>query len=62
MANPVMNAEDIQELENPSGEIMTLQGTINSSMILVGLTIVSAIGVWQYAALFMPFLLPLIIV
>jgi len=62
MANPVMNSDTLWELEHSNGEVMTLQSTINKSMLLVWLTILSAIGVWQYASIFLPFLLPMIIV
>lgn len=62
MANPVMNPETFGTLENPNNDIMTLQWTINKSIILVALTVLSAIGTWQYAVLFMPYLLPLVIV
>ena len=62
MANPVMNPETFSTLENPGGELMELQWTINKSILLVIITILSAISVWQYAFLFAPYILPLIIV
>jgi len=62
MANPVMKPESFSTLENPWSELMTLQWTINKSIILVALTVLSALATWQYAALFLPFLIPLIIV
>jgi len=62
MANPVMKPESFSTLENPWSELMTLQWTINKSIILVVLTVLSALATWQYAALFLPFLIPLIIV
>lgn len=44
-----------------SNEVMTLGGTINKSIILIGITILSAIAVWSYAWVFLPYLLPIIL-
>jgi uncharacterized YccA/Bax inhibitor family protein len=62
MANPAMNEETF----TPSlwGEdAMTLQGTINKSIILIGITILSAIMTWMYVdiSILAPYLLPIII-
>jgi uncharacterized YccA/Bax inhibitor family protein len=40
---------------------MTLQGTVNKSILLIAITILSAIAVWSYAALFIPYILPIIL-
>lgn len=62
MANPVMKPESFATLENQGDELMTLEWTVNKSIILVVLTVLSALATWQYAGLFMPYLLPLIFV
>ncbi len=60
MASPMMN-EDTFSQQWTWNEVMTLQGTINKSIILIGITILSAIGVWNYAWLFLPYILPIIL-
>lgn len=62
MANPAMNEETFTPAlwgENT----MTLQGTINKSIILIGITILSAIMTWMYVdmSILAPYLLPIII-
>lgn len=62
MANPAMNEETFTPAlwwENT----MTLQGTINKSIILIGITILSAVMTWIYAdvSILLPYLLPIII-
>ncbi len=60
MANPVLD-EKTFSLIRSSDESMTLWGVINKSIILISMTILSAIGVWNYAGLFIPYLLPIIL-
>jgi uncharacterized YccA/Bax inhibitor family protein len=43
-------------------EVMTLDGTINKSFLLVGLTILSALWVWSYSVLVLPLMFPIIII
>jgi len=38
---------------------MTLEGTINKSLFLVWITIISAIWVWNYSEVFLPYILPI---
>lgn len=61
MANPAFNEASYNGLAS-SGEVMTLQGTINKSLMLVALVIAAAIGVWNYADMFIPYLIPIILV
>jgi len=60
MASPVMNENTFSE-PWVWNEVMTLQWTLNKSIILIGVTILSAIAVWNYAALFLPYILPIIL-
>lgn len=61
MANPAMNEETFSQLSQWNQEVMTLQGSINKSIILVGITIISAIISWSYVNIFFPYLLPLVL-
>lgn len=60
MSNPAFNESSYKNIENTQWEVMTLGGTINKSIALVGLTIMSAIWVWNYAEMFFPYYYPLI--
>lgn len=60
MANPAMNEDTFSPALWWEGT-MTLWGTINKSIVLIGVTLISAIVTWQYVWLFTPYLLPLII-
>ncbi len=40
---------------------MTLNGTINKSILLIGITLLSTLVSWNYVGLFAPYLLPIII-
>ncbi len=44
-----------------SAEVMSIQGTVNKTMFLLLLTLVSASWVWSNAAQWMPFMFPLVI-
>ncbi len=62
MANPAMNEETFTPAlwgENT----MTLDGTINKSILLIGITILSAVMTWMYVdiSILAPYLLPIII-
>jgi uncharacterized YccA/Bax inhibitor family protein len=62
MANPAMNEETFTPALGGENT-MTIEGTINKSIILVGLTILSAVLTWMYVdiAVLAPYLLPIII-
>ncbi|MCD5375165.1 Bax inhibitor-1/YccA family protein [Candidatus Gracilibacteria bacterium] len=62
MANPAMNEETFTPALGEEGT-MTLEGTINKSIILIGITILSAIMTWMYVdmSILAPYLLPIII-
>lgn len=58
--NPSLNEKTFEWL-NTEWEKMTLNWTVEKSIFLVWLTILSAVWVWNYADLVMPFYIPLII-
>lgn len=62
MANPAMSEETFTPALWEEGT-MTLEGTINKSIILIGITILSAIMTWMYVdmSILAPYLLPIII-
>lgn len=60
MANPMMNENTFSWLWKEH-EVMTMQGTINKSIILIAVAIFSAIWVWNYADMFLPYILPIIL-
>ncbi|NDK09495.1 Bax inhibitor-1/YccA family protein [Candidatus Gracilibacteria bacterium] len=60
MANPAFNEKSFSGLKN-DGESMTISGSINKSIILVSLTVLSAVLAWGYVDIFLPFLIPLVI-
>lgn len=60
MSNPLMSASIYYEAWINSKNAMTLDWTINKSFILVWLTILSAIWVWSYSELFLPYISPII--
>lgn len=62
MPNPLMNGMFQKHMVNWEVEKMTLDGTINKSMILLWITILSAIWVWSFAEIFIPLLIPIIII
>jgi len=57
MFSKVIKKEDIKE-----NDIMTLEWAINKSLFLVFFTIISAIWVWNYSELFLPFIFPIAII
>lgn len=59
--NPSLGTDTFLKAEAGDGE-MTLEWTIRKSFLLVGLTILSALWVWNYAELFMPFFYIFIVV
>ena len=65
MANPLIS-NDIFKKDSIGqlwqDEVMTLDGTINKSIVLVTLTILSAIWVWNYSQQFFPYMIPIIII
>lgn len=62
MPNPLMSESMYSKVWKDKKEPMTLEWTINKALFLVILTIASAIWVWNYSALFLPYILPLILV
>lgn len=62
MANPLMSGDMFEKTLEENSDAMTLEWAINKSLILVSLTILTAIGVWKYAEMFLPFLIPIVIV
>lgn len=46
---------------NNSGEKMTLQWSVNKAIFSVALTVLAAVWVWNYAALFIPYYIPIAI-
>lgn len=63
MANPLMGEEAFNKIGvSENGEVMTMEGTINKSIILVSIVMLSAFGVWKYAELFLPYLIPIVLV
>jgi uncharacterized YccA/Bax inhibitor family protein len=62
MSNPVLSAENFAKSYVADAPVMTMDGTVTKSSILVGLVIASAVIVWNYAALFLPLLFPVLIV
>ena len=60
MANPAFNEKSFSWLKN-DWESMTISWSINKSIILVSLTVLSAVLAWGYVDIFLPFLIPLVI-
>jgi uncharacterized YccA/Bax inhibitor family protein len=62
MANPAMNEETFTPALGGENT-MTIEGTINKSIILIGITILSAVLTWMYVdiSILAPYLLPIII-
>ncbi len=61
MANPALNDEVFSQLWDAQWEVMTLQGTVNKSILLIEITSLAAIGVWNYADIVAPYMIPLIL-
>lgn len=59
MSNPLMSEWMFSKVWVDENDSMTLDWTINKSFILVWLTILSAIGVWNYSNMFLQFILPI---
>ncbi len=63
MANPLMKEEVFKEaLTEDSNDLMTLEWAINKSLILVWILILTAIWVWSHADMFIPYLLPIVLI
>ncbi len=62
MSNPLMSEWIYSKVWTDYNDSMTLDWTINKSFILVWLTISSAILVWSYAELFLPYILPIVLI
>ena len=62
MSNPLMSEWMFSKVWKDENNSMTLEWTINKSLFLVLLTIISSAWVWSYSEMFLPFILPIIIV
>lgn len=64
MANPLMETKAYSHIKrsNDSDNMMTLAWTVNKTIILISVTIASAITVWSNAEIFFPFIVPLVII
>lgn len=59
--NPALKAETFEWFTWEYSEVMTLEWTTNKSYILLGLVVLFAVWVWNYASLFLPFMIPIVI-
>jgi uncharacterized YccA/Bax inhibitor family protein len=62
MWNPIITEDVFEKVWVDSSNAMTLDWTINKSLLLVTLTILSAVWVWNYALAFLPYIYPIAIV
>lgn len=63
MANPLMSESIFSKIEvSENTDKMTLHWTINKSLFLVSITILTTIWVWNYAELFLTFVMPIALV
>ncbi len=62
MSNPLMSESMFTQVWVDENDSMTLEGTINKSFVLLGITIASAILVWWYAEFFAALILPIALV
>ncbi len=62
MSSPILSAETFEKSATPGvSATMTVNGTIAKSAILTGIVIASAILVWSYATVFLPFVIPAVV-
>lgn len=62
MSNPLMSEWMYKEVWSWTWwDVMTIDWTLNKSFILLSITVLSAIWIWSYSDLFMPYMLPIII-
>ena len=62
MSNPLMSEWMYSKIWYNGDSYMTLEWTINKSLFLVVLTILSSIWVWKYSDIFLPYILPIALV
>lgn len=62
MSNPLMSQKMYSKIWINEENSMTLDWTINKSLFLVSLTILSAIWVWNYSEIFLPYTFLIVIV
>ncbi|MFO8053333.1 MAG: Bax inhibitor-1/YccA family protein [Candidatus Omnitrophota bacterium] len=60
--NPALKGNSFSQLSQSGAGAMSLQGTVNKTFILLGLTFLSSWWVWQNPAQFIPFMLPAVII
>ncbi|MCF7871194.1 MAG: Bax inhibitor-1/YccA family protein [Candidatus Omnitrophica bacterium] len=60
--NPALKGNTFSRVSQSGSGTMSLQGTVNKTLILLGLTFLSSWWVWQNPAQFTPFMLPAVIV
>lgn len=60
--NPTLSYNTFIWLENIGNETMTLDWTVNKSLLLVLITIISAWFIWSKSEMFLPFILPIIVI
>lgn len=61
MSNPMMSEKMFSSVWIWTNDYMTIDWTINKTFFLVFLTIVSAVWVWSYSEIFLPFIIPIAI-
>jgi len=62
MSNPLMSEDMFTKTLEENSEVMTLEWAINKSLTLIWLTIITAIWVWKYAEMILPFYIPIVII
>jgi uncharacterized YccA/Bax inhibitor family protein len=60
--NPALKNNTFSQVFQSGAETMSLQGTVNKTLILLGLTFLSSWWTWQSPAKFLPFMLPAVII
>lgn len=60
--NPALKGNTFSQASQSGTEVMSLQGTVNKTLILLGLTFLSSWWTWQNPAKFLPFMLPAVII
>lgn len=60
--NPALKGNSFSQASSGGAGVMSLQGTVNKTLILLGLTFLSSWWVWQNPAKFIPFMFPALII
>lgn len=61
MANPLMSEDMYNSIDREAGDSMTLEWTVNKSLLLLWIVVLSAFAVWNNAEMFVPYLIPLVL-